>query len=105
MNYYLCVGLGIFLTLQVLGHADPTYDLGFIKTIAAFFTTLFLWPIELAMQFYQAHVIRKMTNELLKSLNAPLNALESPETRDHSHLRVVGPEEESSITEDSEKND
>jgi hypothetical protein len=66
---YLCIGLGVFLTLYSLGVAD---SLSFGMTILQFIATLFLWPFELALQAYQTHKIRILSESMAQDFQKAL---------------------------------
>lgn len=93
MTHYISIGLGVFLTLSVLAHADPMEDLGPAKTVLAFLCTLFLWPLELGMQLYLAIKMREVNtevlNRLLSSLESSEKALDGPTSDDQAIASVV----------------
>lgn len=47
MNYYLSIGLGVWLMAKIVDTANPLLDVAPLMEVALFLGTLFLWPLSL----------------------------------------------------------
>jgi hypothetical protein len=84
MISYLCVGLGVFLSIYVVNLANPVADLGFWEGIIAFLTTIFGWPITLFANALKALQVREegvYTEKLMSELMEKMHSVDEEEVQ------------------------
>jgi hypothetical protein len=89
MNYYLCIGLGIWLMAKTVDYENPLLDMPPWKEIGMFLGVLFLWPLALVGNALHSHEGRKLMIEDLAAfeaevlrVKAQLDALDDVESND-----------------------
>lgn len=66
IQYYLCVGLGMYLMGKAVDYANPMLDQPFLKEIIMFLGMLFLWPLSLIGNYVHSSEDRAYTSEQIK---------------------------------------
>ena len=66
IQYYLCVGLGMYLMGKAVDHSNPLLDMPFYKEILMFLGMLALWPLSLIGNYIHSHEDRTYIEEQMK---------------------------------------